>query len=427
KFKLGLMGPVEVTRGNPEMVGAATHLALAREAVAKSLVLLKNDDRLLPIRPGARVLIAGPGADSMAMQAGGWTISWQGTDTKASDFPNGQTIGQALARAVTDAGGQAMVAPDGAGADRPDVAVPDVAVIVMGENPYAEFQGDIAHLAFQPRAKDEALIARLRAEGVRIVVLFLSGRPLFTGPLLNQADAFVAAWLPGTQADGIADVLVAGRTGTSARDFTGRLSFAWPADARAPVAAPLFPVGFGLSYAHSGRLGPVNEDPKIDLRAFDNRSIFFRRGVAPAPWFLASDGVVSARAVDLSAQEDARQFSWTGRGKFSLEGTPVDLTSEARAGASLLLDWRVDSRNAAPVRLSLGGAALDITGLVAAAPLGAVTETRIPLRCFAAAGAKLSAVGAPLQIDANTGFTATIRNARIAEGAGQTACPAKAR
>ena len=95
KFKLGLMGPQQVARGDVAQVGASAHLALAREAVAKSLVLLKNEGGVLPLKSGARVLITGPGADDMAMQAGGWTVTWQGTDTTAADFPQGRTIGRA--------------------------------------------------------------------------------------------------------------------------------------------------------------------------------------------------------------------------------------------------------------------------------------------------------------------------------------------
>jgi len=419
KFKLGLMGPTEVTRGDPALVGAPAHLALAREAVAKSLVLLKNDGHVLPIRPGAKVLVAGPGADSMAMQSGGWTISWQGTDTTAADFPNGQTIGAAIAAAVKDAGGQAIIAPKGDSDQRADVAI-----VVTGEPPYAEFQGDVPHLAYTPQHGEEALIARLRAQGTKVVLVFLSGRPMFTGKLMNQADAFVAAWLPGTQGNGVADVLVARRNGKPLRDFSGRLPFAWPADARAPIAGPLFRTGYGLTYRSRARLGQVNADPRIDLAAFDNSATFFRRGVVPAPWYLASDGVVGVRAVDLSAQEDARQFTWTGPGKFSVEGPPVDLAKRAEGGAALVLDWRIDARTGAPVRLALGGGTLDIAGSVGAAPLGKPGELRIPLRCFAAAGGNLASVGGPLRIDATAGFTATIRSARIADGKGDEACPA---
>ncbi len=237
KYKLGLMGANRIARGDPALVGADAHLAIAREAVAKSLVLLKNEGSLLPIRPGAKVLVTGPGADNMAMQAGGWTITWQGTDTSAGDFPKGSTIGRAIIDAVKQADGSGQLAPSGDFTDKPDVAI-----VVFGEQPYAEFQGDVSNLIFQGQDGERELLAKLKAQGIPTVALFLSGRPLFVGPAFNLADAFVAGWLPGSQGQGVADVLVAGKDGKPPRDFTGRLPFAGPADARSPVTAPLFPV-----------------------------------------------------------------------------------------------------------------------------------------------------------------------------------------
>lgn len=422
KFKLGLMGDRLIERGAPSLVGAPDHLALAREAVAKSLVLIKNDGQVLPIKPGSRVLVAGPGADNMAMQAGGWTISWQGTDTAAADFPNGQTIGKAVADAVAEAGGTAQVSPDGSFAQKPDVAI-----VVMGENPYAEFHGDLPHLAFQEQRGESRLIADLKARGIPVVVVFLSGRPLFTGKLINQADAFVAAWLPGTQGNGVADVLVARANGQPLRDFSGKLSFPWPADARAPMAAPLFPLGYGLSYRGSKALGRVNEDPRLDLSAYDTSSIFFQRGKAPAPWHLVSDGAVAVRGVDVSAQEDARQFTWNGTGRLAIEGPEVNLAAKAASGGSLLIEWRVDRLGSGPVRLTLGGGTLDLAPVVKSVRPGAVIETRIALKCFTGAGGNLDKVGQPVRIDAGSGYVFTVRNVRVDGAKAGGACPAAVR
>lgn len=420
KFKLGLMGDMPTMRGNPALIGASAHLELAREAVAKSLVLLKNNDAALPIRAGSRVLIAGPGADDMAMQAGGWTISWQGTDTKAADFPNGQTIGRAIADAVRAGGGQATISAKG-----DYVAKPDVAVVVVGERPYAEFEGDVPHLAFATSNADLALIARLKAQGVKVVVLFLSGRPMFTGKLINQADAFVAAWLPGTQGRGVADVLVAAADGKPARDFVGRLPFAWPADARAPIDKPLFAAGYGLSYAKPARLAAVNEDPRVDLaaQAQMQASNYIVRGKVPAPWHLGIDGSVSTRAVDLSAQEDARQFRWNADGQFAVNGPVVDLRGPLGEGASLLIDWRIDQPASGPVLVSFGEATFNLRAEASRKPAGTILKTLVPLRCFRDAGTKFGAVGSPLRIKAPKGFVATIRNVRIEAGEGNGPCP----
>lgn len=422
KFKLGLMGDIRTNRGNPSLIGAAAHLELAREAVAKSLVLLKNSDGILPIRKGARVLVTGPGADNMAMQAGGWTITWQGTDTKAADFSNGQTIGRAIVDAVGAAGGVASIGADGTYRTKPDVAV-----VVLGEKPYAEFEGDIPDLAFRSVSGEEQLIARLKSQGVRVVVLFLSGRPMFAGKLLNQADAFVAGWLPGTQGQGVADVLVAGPNGKSRRDFTGRLPFAWPNDGRSPLVNPLFPVGYGLAYAQPAKLGKVNEEPRVDLSSVNQANHYMVRGKVPAPWRLALDGAISSRAVDISAQEDARQFSWNRSGSLSIEGAAVNLVRQRDDGFVLLIDWRIDTSPTGPVMLSFGGGSIDIQRVMSALPAGKIVQTRVPLRCFAAAGAKFGAVGTPIRMQAAKGLVASIRNVHIEAAKKDVPCPGKVR
>ncbi|MFN3451853.1 MAG: glycoside hydrolase family 3 N-terminal domain-containing protein [Sphingorhabdus sp.] len=422
KYKLGLMGDALTVRGDTSLVGKQEHLDLAREAVSKSLVLLKNDNAALPIRNGAKVLVAGSGADNMAMQAGGWTISWQGTDTTAADFTNGQTIGRAISEAVKAGGGSTAVSAAGVYEQKPDIAV-----VVIGEKPYAEFEGDVPHLAFQPQPAEEEMIARLKAQGIPVAIVFLSGRPMFTGKLINQADAFVAAWLPGTQGRGVADVLVAGANGKTARDFTGRLPFAWPADARSPVTAPLFPLGYGLDYGQVGTLAPVNEDPRVDLSSLTIATHYVVRGKVPAPWNLQMDGAISARAVDVSAQEDARQFTWNADGALVVNGPAVDLTKQAKENWALLIDWRVDQSVSGPVKLTFSGGTLDMQKTLRALPRGSVTQTRIPLRCFAQAGAKFDAVGSPIRMQAAKGLVATIRNVHIETTKESASCPGKAR
>lgn len=422
KAKLGLLDPVPVKRGDPSQVGAPSHLALAREAAAKSLVLLKNNGSILPLRPGARVLIAGPGADNMAMQVGGWTITWQGSNTKASDFPNGQTIGQAIAEAVHQAGGQAAVSPDANWSTRPDVAV-----LVYGEQPYAEFQGDRPNLAFAAHAGEAELLAKMKAHNIPVVSVFLSGRPLFTGPMINGSDAFVAAWLPGTQGRGLADVLVAGINGKSARDFTGRLSFAWPSDAVSPVTHPLFPVGYGLDYEHPAVVGPVNEDPHVDLVASASEDIYLTRGVVPSPWRLGLDSAVQATAVDVTVQGDATRFTWSDQGAIAIDGPAVDLAQRANDGQALMLEWRVEAPVEAEVMLSLGGGSLDLGPWMRASTEGRLIEKQILLKCFERAGASLNSVGTPVRIRAQKGLVLTMRNIRLTAPNSPTNCPAPLR
>lgn len=420
KAKLGLLDPAPVKRGDPSQVGAPSHLALAREAAAKSLVLLKNNGSILPLRPGSRVLIAGPGADNMAMQVGGWTITWQGSNTKASDFPNGQTIGQAIAEAVAQAGGQASISSNGNWSTRPDVAV-----LVYGEQPYAEFQGDRPNLAFAAHAGEPELLAKMKAQNIPVVSVFLSGRPLFTGPMINGSDAFVAAWLPGSQGRGLADVLVAGRDGKSPRDFTGRLPFAWPSDAVSPVTAALFPVGYGLDYGHPTAVGPVNEDPHVDLVASASEDVYLTRGAVPSPWRLGLDSAVQAAAIDVTVQGDATRFRWADQGAIAIDGPAVDLTGRANDGQALMLEWRVDALADGPVDVAFGGVSLDLGPSARANGVGKLVESHIPLSCFQSAGANLKSVGTPLRIKAPKGFVMTLRNVRLTTSDGVGACPAK--
>lgn len=422
KAKLGLLGGHPVVRSDHAALGAPAHLALAREAVAKSLVLLKNDNAALPVRPGARVLITGPGADDMAMQAGGWTITWQGTDTTAADFPKGQTVGHALADAIIAAGGSARIDPKGDGAG----FTPDVVIAVYGERPYAEFQGDVPDLAYRPLGNEREVLGAWRAKGAKVVSLFLSGRPLFTGPEINASDAFVAAWLPGTQAAGIGDVLVAGRDGRTTRDFTGTLPFPWPADARSPVAQALFPMGYGLSYkAHAaGPTGRVNEDPRVTVTiANDNQWI--RAGKVLDPWHLSAAPGIAIKAVDLTAQEDAKRLAWGEPGTLQIDGPPTSFARQLDEGFVVRIDWQIDDAGKGPVRQAFAGTTLDLTAMIAAAPRGKVWSMRVPLRCFADAGAQVGAVTQPLQLSAPAGFVATLRSVSI-EGTGDMiACPPK--
>lgn len=264
KLRAGLLEPEWPVRGRLDRLGAPEHRALAREAVRKSLVLLKNNGGLLPLKASSRVLVAGDGADHIGKQCGGWSLSWQGTGTSNADFPNGQSIHAGLAAALAAGGGSAELSPEGAFTRRPDVAV-----VVFGEEPYAEGKGDIATLEHQPGSKrDLALLRRLKAQGIPVVAVFLSGRPLWTNPELNAADAFVAAWLPGTEGGGVADLLVRRPDGAVNHDFTGKLSYSWPKSASGsplnvgdPGYDPLFAYGYGLTYADKVEVPVLPEEP----------------------------------------------------------------------------------------------------------------------------------------------------------------------
>lgn len=241
-----------------ELLGAAEHRAVARQAVRESLVLLKNKNGLLPLRRNIKVLVAGDGADNIGKQCGGWCITWQGTENTNADFPGATSIFAGIRAAVQASGGTATLSVEGAYATRPDVAV-----VVFGENPYAEWYGNIQSIDYQgSNGTDAALMQRLKEAGIPVVAVFLSGRPLWVNPELNVADAFVAAWLPGSEGNGIADVIFRNERGAVNHDFAGKLSYSWPRYANQPALnrndAPyeaLFAYGFGLTYADKDSLG----------------------------------------------------------------------------------------------------------------------------------------------------------------------------
>ena len=248
KFRLGMFEAARPFEGRMELLHSSAHRELAREAVRKSLVLLKNRGAL-PIRASARVLVTGPGADSIPMQCGGWSVTWQGSNTSNADFPGAQSVKAALGQALAAAGGRLVDGADLRGGDRPDVAV-----VVYGEQAYAEMFGDVQSTIYNT-GQSLRQLRELQLAGIPTVSVFLSGRPLWVRPEIEASDAFVAAWLPGTEAEGVADVLIGDAAGKPRYDFTGRMSFRWPngpeVSSRDPggTHSQIWPLGFGLSYA----------------------------------------------------------------------------------------------------------------------------------------------------------------------------------
>ena len=264
KLRSGLFDASPATGPHPDAsaVGDSDSRAIAREAVRKSLVLLKNERRTLPLSRNGRVLVVGAGADSMAAQTGGWSLTWQGSENNNSDFPGRETILGAIRSRV--GAGQVDYSPEGKGVDpRRYRAI----VAVAAETPYAEGKGDIVfpatmrHSARYPA--DFAALDRVSGKGVPVVTILLSGRPVSANDLINRSDAFVAAWLPGTESQGIVDLLFAGRNGRPTYDFRGRLSFDWPAGDCLRPGATQFRRGYGISYRHPANVLRLPVGPAV--------------------------------------------------------------------------------------------------------------------------------------------------------------------
>jgi beta-glucosidase len=408
--------------GKWDIIGSPEHRAIARQAVRQSLVLLRNTG-VLPIKSSAEILVAGKAADSVAAQAGGWSISWQGGgDLTNADFPGATSVYAGLAAAARDGGGKATLSPDGNFTRRPDVAV-----VVFGEAPYAEFMGD----RLDHRLDDEeglGLLKRLRTQGIPTVAVLLSGRPLWMNRELAAADAFVAAWLPGSEGEGVADVLIGDRAGRAVHDFSGRLGFAWPADCAAGSAA-LLPVGAGGSYARPplvpalsatcARTAGAPADRNLFLRGPAGGSLLTARdksGEQPLPRWIgrSTSGAVSIRPFDLSAQEDARTIAWTSPADLLLAfgGTPVG------PRGSLELQFTLVGQ---PRAMSIAGAgpndrSVNLESTLKLALDKGLRTARIPLACLS----DQPLAGVTLRSEAP--LTVRLNSLRIVSQSGPSSC-----
>ncbi len=422
--------------GDFDELGKPEHRAIARQAVRESLVLLKNNGSLLPLSPKSTIVVAGDGADNIGKQSGGWSLSWQGTGNENSDFPGGTSIFAGIRSQVEAAGGRAILAVDA----QTDIK-PDAAIVVFGEDPYAEFQGDVETLAYKPTdTTDYQLLKKFSDQGTPTVAVFLSGRPLWVNREINASDAFVAAWLPGSEGIGVADVLLRSADEEVQFDFTGKLPYSWP---RTPTQTPLnvgdpdydplFAYGYGLTYASPMVVARLSEDQ--GGAAMDNNSRFFAAGRAVAPWKLelssggksvdvettrgaTDDGALSIVSADEVAQEDIRTITWTGKHEASFAiavDKPLDLSPQA--SMALRVRFRVDAAPTGNVTLAMRTASesnsVSITKRIADAPLGQWQESRIPLSTLASADV-LKSVDAVLTVSTGGSLRISISEIELA-------------
>lgn len=414
KFRLGLFEAGKPSdrplSGQWGLLGAPEHREVAREAVRKSLVLLKNQG-VLPLNPGGRLLVAGEGADDIGRQSGGWTISWQGTGLTNDQFPGATSLFGGLKQAVEAAGGSAVHSPDGSFAQKPDAAV-----VVFGERPYAEFQGDRATLALDADLTGPyETMRKLKAQGVPVVAVMITGRPLYVNPALNTADAFIVAWLPGSEGGGLADVLVGDAAGNPRYDFSGKLPAAWPGTPDMADGA-LYRFGDGLTYDSPQTAWTLLPEVSMDAAAADSR-VWFSGGAPAASWSLhVSDpreqgsqtrittvpasvlgGRAEISAENFQVQEGARRFRIAGgEAAVSLSTfDPIDISREANGDVLLLTTLKVaDAPKWMGIAMRSGADTMAVATV--AVPEGEdFVRYGIPLKCLRDKGIDMAAVSAP--------------------------------
>ncbi|WP_028864415.1 glycoside hydrolase family 3 protein [Psychromonas aquimarina] len=392
--------------GRQELLGSDKHRALARRAVSESLVLLKNGGNILPLADNQKILIAGSAADDIQKQTGGWSLTWQGSEnTIEDDFPGAVTLQRAL---------QSVVGSENIITKISDADENTVAVVVIGEDPYAEMFGDIKanktleFSTIKPSyLADLEKIKELKAAGLKVVTVFYSGRPLYVNEEINHSDAFVAAWLPGTEAGGITDVLF----NKQGMDFSGRLSYSWPMkkcsttinraapnipDYLTPAAEqdisgehkPLFVYGYGLSYDAvlsseldlnnlpldprdfgCGQNAPDNGTASSNMEIFgrDSSAEFTPRiggdangwaGVDVSNGSKTSIGGLTTTPINYKHQQDALNVLFDGKSAAQLymqttNGLTLDKNAYANADSTLQFDIRMIKTPAADTKIAM--------------------------------------------------------------------------
>lgn len=411
--------------GKTEYLGSAEHKALAREAVRKSAVLIKNNDGTLPLAAGSRVHVIGAGADNVGKFSGGWTLSWQGGEYPNAEFPSAETFLDAVKGEVEAAGG--TVSYDPVGEIVPEGV--DVVIAVYGENPYAEFMGDRENVDFKPNDFNTERLSEYKEAGISVVSVFLSGRPLWANPEINASDAFIAAWLPGSEPAGLTDLIFQTKP---EYDFTGRLSFSWPKTAMQaqlnkhhPDYDPLFKLGYGLSYAASKDLGVLSEESGLPAGMVAAKGVFFEKGQAQEPWRFAmnesnievpyNDNGIKIGGYDKAAQEDSFRVSFEGsEAMVSItSGYTLDFEREANGAVELSFDIKSLAGDV-PVKLGMNATRFTVPTTTE------WQEVRIPLSCID----NLNYLKHAFVIDGTDGLDVAVSNVRLAEESGRgLKCP----
>ena len=448
------------------LLGAQVHKDLSREAVRKSLVLLKNKALILPLSRSSNILLAGSAIDSIQKMTGGWSLTWQGSDTCKQDFPGCQTLKDAIALELEADKWRELDATS----SQLQEDFSDTAIVAIGEDPYAEIVGDIKMwqtLDFgrlkRAYAKDVQLIRDLKAQGKKIIIVFYSGRPLYVNELINLSDAFVSAWLPGTEGLGLTDLLFKNKNDEINYDFSGTLSFSWPNknDSFAVNAIPqhfpnytlpeqeqdpngehrpLFALGYGLNYSDKQNphldLDNLNVDASCatidDRPAEQNLALFgvmatgdhilkiadgdnWQSGLEATGNNSVSSQTVESHPIDFVHQQDGRHIKCHNSKSLiyleTIDQGHDNLSPYLLANGKIDIAIKLMTYPEKPVLLSIvkdlpQGPSVDITAELTSMPLGEWRSLKIDLSNLNQAGCDMSKVIWPMVLytDGNWSF-----------------------
>ncbi len=411
--------------GDESLLALPKNRAIARQAVRESMVLLKNNNNTLPLDASKTILVIGDGAESVSKACGGWTLSWQGTGHTNKEFPNSESILDGIKDAANKAGGKVIYSANG----ETNTAA-DVVIAIYGEDPYAEFQGDRGNLDFVPNDFNVSKLLEFKKKNIPVVSVFLSGRPLWSNPEINKSDAFIAAWLPGSEGGGISDLLF---QRDPSFDFKGRLSFSWPASAVVSKdAEPLFKLGYGLTYKNAVAVNELSEESGLESIEVASTGEFYLKGAPVAPWglwlssgglnkqiasFPTSVGGLIVSKTDHKAQEDALRIKWTKSDIDQMRvstASPSDMARQANGAMELTFSAKSFNTSNAVVQIGMcnEGASCDKTLDIS---IGANDwkEYRISLSCFAKLGVDMTKITSALMITGGEGVDIGLSNIRL--------------
>ena len=417
-------------------VGLQKNREIARRAVRESLVLIKNNNAVLPIKDQQKILVIGDSADSLKIQTGGWTLDWQGANNTNSDFPGSITFLQALKEyenlEITHKNSLSNL----------DLNKNyDLVIVAYGEEPYAEGIGDRKNLFYRD-SKTLNTLKRLKRNGNKVVSIFFTGRPLWTNEFINLSDAFVVAWLPGTESRGMTDVLVANEDGSVNYDFQGKLPFSWPSDPNQstiafydPASDAEFDYGYGLTYKSPKALAYLDESFEKSDDYGDLVEIFSGKFNNPFEGFIQENNspqiklsptnnttqndIVQIDFIDVDKQDDTLRVTFNADGNlnsFHILTTEVVGLEDFQSGFLNFNARVVESSGAIFLAATCGFGcmgSIDVTSLLVKSK--SFDGYSVPLKCLTDKGLDLSKTISPMILFGPADLTIDFKNISLSK------------